>query len=543
MSRLRVIIGGTLLAVVAAAVPIAAMVYATWDRAVSVEQARLRIIAERTLRRADSSYQEVLAALKSAEATALPPCGDEHIRRMQSLVMTTPSADQMGYFEGGKLRCTSWGPFHADVQQPRADHVTSDGAGIAVDVRPEATARRPVLSILYGSYDVLVDPRRFVDVIVDPHVRLALASPDGRLLTRQQGMDPALLQQLLREPGEGLDNNTLYASARSEEWLAIATTPRTALAATFRQQAWLFVPLGLLMAAAGAGLVIWLSRRRLSLRGELAIAIRRRELYLHYQPIIELDTGICVGAEALVRWQRPDGSQVRPDLFIPLAEEAGMIADITDLVIENVVADMRELLAEDRSAHIAINLAAEDISSGRALKVIAQRMAGSGILPQQIWLEATERGFLDIDRARTMLAAARRAGHSVAIDDFGVGYSSLQYLQQLPLDALKIDKSFVDAIGTESATSPVTPHIIGMARELGLWVVAEGVETEAQLAYLHSQHVQFGQGWLFSRPLPRDEFIAFHHKRQQRYGAAREHMQNPRSVPFEREQAGEDPGA
>lgn len=539
MSRLRVIIGGTVLAMLAAAVPIAVMVYATWDRAVSVEQQRLHAIAERTLQRTEMSYQEALAALKSAEASTLPPCGAEHIRRMQTLVMTTPSSDQMGYFEDGKLRCTSWGPFQRDVDQPTPDHVTSDGAGITVDVRPEAAGRRPMLSIMYGSYDVLVDPRRFIDVVVDPDVRMALASPDGRLLTRQDGMDPTLLQQLLREPGEGLDRDTLYASARSGEWLAIATAPRTALAATFRQQAWLFVPLGLLMAAAGAGLVIWLSRRRLSMRGELGIAIRRRELYLHYQPIIELDTGICVGAEALVRWQRPDGTQVRPDLFIPLAEEAGMIAAITDLVIENVVADMRELLAEDRSAHIAINLAAEDISSGRALKVISQRMAGSGILPQQIWLEATEHGFLDIDRARTMLAAARRAGHSVAIDDFGVGYSSLQYLQQLPLDALKIDKSFVDAIGTESATSPVTPHIIGMARELGLWLVAEGVETEAQLAYLHSQHVQFGQGWLFSRPLPRDEFIAFHRKRQQQYGAAREHMQNPRSVPFEREQAGE----
>ncbi|QII27596.1 EAL domain-containing protein [Stenotrophomonas maltophilia] len=540
MSRLRVIIGGTVLAVLAAAVPIAVMVYATWDRAVSVEQQRLHAIAERSLRRTEVSYQEALAALKSAEATVLPACGAEHIQRMQTLVMTTPSSDQMGYFEGGKLRCTSWGPFLRDVDQPTPDHVTSDGAGITVDVRPEAAGRRPMLSIMYGSYDVLVDPRRFIDVVVDPDVRLALASPDGRLLTQQDGMDPTLLQQLLREPGEGLDRSTLYASARSGEWLAIATAPRTALAATFRQQAWLFVPLGLLMAAAGAGLVIWLSRRRLSMRGELGIAIRRRELYLHYQPIIELDTGICVGAEALVRWQRPDGTQVRPDLFIPLAEEAGMIAAITDLVIENVVADMRELLAEDRSAHIAINLAAEDISSGRALKVISQRMAGSGILPQQIWLEATEHGFLDIDRARTMLAAARRAGHSVAIDDFGVGYSSLQYLQQLPLDALKIDKSFIDAIGTESATSPVTPHIIGMAGELGLWVVAEGVETEAQLAYLHSQHVQFGQGWLFSRPLPRDEFIAFHRKRQQQYGAAREHMQNPRSVPFEREQAGEE---
>jgi len=230
MSRLRIIIGGTALALLAAAVPIAVMAYATWDRAVSVEQQRLRDIAGRTLRRSDQSYQEALAALKSAEAGAHVPCSAEHIRRMQTLVMTTPSVDQMGYFEGGKLRCTSWGVFQSDVDQPKADHVTSDGAGIAVDVRPVASGRRQMLAILYGSYDVLVDPRRFVDVIVDPHVRLALASPDGRLLAKQSGVDPALLQALLRAPGEGLDQNTLYATARNEEWLAIATTPRTALA-------------------------------------------------------------------------------------------------------------------------------------------------------------------------------------------------------------------------------------------------------------------------------------------------------------------------
>ena len=535
MSRLRVVILGIVAALVAAVVPIAAMVYATWDRAVAVEQQRLHAIAERTLRRADIAYEEALAALKSAEASAMPPCGSAHIKRMQTLVMTTPSIDQMGYFEAGKLRCTSWGAFEGSVDQPHADHVSSDGAGIVVDIRPATTGGRQVLAILYGSYDVLVDPRHFVGVIADPDVRLALASPDGRLLTQQDGIDRPLLLDLLRDPGKGLVQDTLYASARNDEWLAIATAPRTALAATFRQQAWLFVPVGLLLAALGVCVVVWLSQRRLSMRGELATAIRRRELYLHYQPIIELDTGICVGAEALVRWQHPDGTQVRPDIFIPLAEEHGLIQALTDVVIENVVKDMRDLLVSDRSAHIAINLAPEDISSGRALKVVSARMAGSGILPQQIWLEATERGFLDIDRARTMMAAARRAGHSIAIDDFGVGYSSLQYLEQLPLDALKIDKSFVDAIGTESATTPVTPHIIEMARELGLWVVAEGVETEAQLAYLHSQHVQFGQGWLFSRPLPRDEFVAFHHRRQQQYGAAREHMQNPRSVPIERE--------
>ncbi|MFN4162568.1 MAG: EAL domain-containing protein, partial [Stenotrophomonas sp.] len=283
-------------------------------------------------------------------------------------------------------------------------------------------------------------------------------------------------------------------------------------------------------ALAAVALVVWLSRRRLSLQAELATAVRKREFFMHYQPIIELDTGICVGAEALVRWSRPDGSQVRPDLFIPLAEEHGLIEALTDQVIELVIADMRALLVQDRSVHIAINLSAGDVSSGRALKVLSARLAGTGIHPQQIWLEAPERGFIDVQRARNTLALARRAGHCVAIDDFGVGYSSLQYLQQLPLDALKIDKSFIDAIGTDSATSPVTSHIIDMAKTLGLFTVAEGIETPAQLAYLQARQVEFGQGWLFSRPLPPEAFVAFHHQRLQQYGKAREDMQNPNAV-------------
>jgi len=530
LNRARIIAATVVLALLGALVPIATVFYFTWSRASESEQVRLQTTAERTLQRAHRAYETALATLRELNQSTLAPCSPEHLQLMRSLVIRTHSAEQVGYFENGRLACTSWGPMDAQIIQRPPAYVTAEGAGITLDVRPLAgTPQQPLLALQLGRYDILMDPARLVDVIVDPNVRLAVASPDGRLIAQQDIPDEALLQRLLREPASGLEGQTLYASAQDQEWLAIAMAPRTDLVAAFRHQIGQFIPLGVLGALAMIGGVVWLSRRRLSLRGELATAVRRREFFMHYQPIIELDTGICVGAESLVRWRRADGTLVRPDLFIPLAEEAGLIEALTDQVIDHVITDMRELLVQDRTAHIAINLAAEDVSSGRALKVLSSKLHGTGIHPQQIWLEATERGFIDVRRARTSLANARRLGHCVAIDDFGVGYSSLQYLQQLPLDALKIDKSFIDAIGTDSATSPVTSHIIDMAKTLGLFTVAEGVETPAQLAYLQARQVEFGQGWLFSKALAPAEFMAFHQQRKQQYGQAPENMQNPNS--------------
>jgi sensor c-di-GMP phosphodiesterase-like protein len=292
----------------------------------------------------------------------------------------------------------------------------------------------------------------------------------------------------------------------------VAIEARSRLLARFREQRILMLPLGILMAGFIVAIVVWFSRRRLSLRGELAIAVQRREFIAHYQPLIELKTGRCVGAEALVRWRRPDGALVAPDLFIPLAEASGLIVQITDQVVAAVIADLGALLVANRDLHIAVNLSAEDIKTGRIPELLHAALAGTGIRAEQIWLEATERGFMDVTVARAALEQARAYGHPVAIDDFGTGYSSLSYLQQLPLDALKIDKSFIDTICTDSATSSVTPHIIDMAKTLQLKIVAEGIETRAQADYLLERSVEYGQGWLYSRALPAPEFIAFHRR-------------------------------
>jgi sensor c-di-GMP phosphodiesterase-like protein len=334
--------------------------------------------------------------------------------------------------------------------------------------------------------------------------------------------DPELLASFQTRPKTGLDQDNLFAVVRGNGWTALATESREGMLSNLRREQMLLLPVGLFIAAFIVGLVIWASRKRLSPLAELSLAVHKREFIVHYQPIVELKTGICIGAEALVRWRRPDGSLVRPDLFIPLAEESGLIMPITDQVIECVIRDLGETLVADRSLHIAINLAAEDIKTGRILPVVSRMLLGTDIQTNQIWLEATERGFMDIESARATITQAREMGHAIAIDDFGTGYSSLQYLQGLPLDALKIDKSFIDTIGHDTAKGLVMPHIIGMAKELNLFIVAEGVETPEQASYLADHDVEFGQGWHFSKALPMEEFIAFQRERRAKYGTATE---------------------
>jgi sensor c-di-GMP phosphodiesterase-like protein len=250
-------------------------------------------------------------------------------------------------------------------------------------------------------------------------------------------------------------------------------------------------------------------RRDQSLERALQMALRRGELEVDYQPLVDLQSRRCVGAEALVRWRRADGQRVRPDLFIPQAEDSGQICAITRRVIELVLHEQAEFLREHPQLYISVNLAAADISGGTFVAHAQQLLAGCGVPAQQLLYEVTERGLVDVQLASSVLQAQRDSGHRIAIDDFGTGYSSLSYLQALPVDVLKIDKSFVDTLGSDAASSPVAPHIIQMARLLGLKVIAEGIEHEAQAQLLLSLGAHVGQGWLFSRPLDAAAFRAF----------------------------------
>lgn len=228
--------------------------------------------------------------------------------------------------------------------------------------------------------------------------------------------------------------------------------------------------------------------------------MKNDRFYIVHQPIIDLANRDFIGDEALVRWKNSAGNLVPPDVFIPTAEEKGPIKGITRIIISKSLRNTHKLLRENSKFHLFINLSADDIRDGDFLQLLVYKTKRYGLNTQQIWLEVTEHGLIDFKAAKATIAQARQMGFIIAIDDFGTGYSGLSTVHKLPLDLLKLDKSFVDGID-DVQTKSVASRIIEMAHSLDLPVVAEGVETAAQADQLRQLCVKYAQGWLYSQAL------------------------------------------
>ncbi|MEJ5027428.1 EAL domain-containing protein [Brucella anthropi] len=496
------------------------MSWASWHAAQKKELAFLDGVAGTVLQRTTQTFRNIRLSLDKVGRTNVPACSKAHIDMMRDEVINSQFIEEIGFFADNLLRCTSWGNTEQYTHQRVADFVTSNGLSVTLRVKPAASFSNQLIAIYLGDYGALVNPGRLVDIAVNDKVSVAILADNGQLLSSRNNPDLVLAETMATNSRLPSNGHLIVSVQREDGFTAVVMEKNPDLTSQLADELKVFLPVGALMGMVFVGVVFLALRYRLSMQAELEIAIKQRELVVHYQPIIELNSGICVGAEALVRWQRPDGTIVRPDIFIPIAEETGLIEPLTDRVIEVVVSELQHHLVHDKSLHVAINVSAPDMQSGRVLDVIDQKLHNTGVNKEQIWLEATERGFIDVRAARSMLERARQAGYSVALDDFGTGYSSLQYLQGLPLDALKIDKSFVEAIGKETATSSVIVHIIDMAKDLGLFCVAEGVETAEQEAFLKHRGVEYGQGWLYSMPLPAADFITYQQARKKAFGLA-----------------------
>ena len=251
-------------------------------------------------------------------------------------------------------------------------------------------------------------------------------------------------------------------------------------------------------------------QRRVLLEARLKHALARQELALHYQPKLEILSGRLVGWEALLRWQSPELGAVSPEEFIPVAEQSGLILPIGDWVLREACRQMRAWQDMGLVAGtMAVNLSTRQFRQKDLAEEIRIALRDSGLAPGDLELEITESSIMDsLTSAAAVLADLEQLGIRIAVDDFGTGYSSLSYLKSFSIHCLKIDRSFIHDIPGDDNGTAIVRAIITLGSSLGLTVVAEGVETEAQLAYLRANHCDQVQGYLFSRPLPPDECVS-----------------------------------
>jgi len=381
--------------------------------------------------------------------------------------------------------------------------------------------------LLNGIYGHRIGDR----ILAGAAARVRAAVPSRHLLGRRGGAgievllaDPASedeaialarsLVAVLSRP-ENVDGTEIAVSAS----VGVALFPRDGADLESLADAAEAARLHALAASGGVGQYTSSLARRVELRVRLAQRLRRafeaRDFRLFYQPLVSLGDGRAVGAEVLLRWRDAELGEIPPSEFIPIAEESGLIVELGDWVLREACRQRRiwREVGLDPPP-LAVNISSVQLRQPDCVPVLLSALESSGVSPWEIEVEVTETGLLDAaGGAHENLARLRTAGIGTALDDFGVGYSSLSHLRDLPIQRLKIDRSFTSGCLDDARTLTIVRAIVAMARELGLLVTAEGVETEEQAGCMRALGCDSAQGYLYARPMPAEDFLrTFAHK-------------------------------
>lgn len=473
--------------------------------------------ARRILHTEESTAAETRRVASLVAADNLPFCSDQELALMRSLVYDAAFVKDMGRVKDGMLFCTSaLGRLARPVkeQPPSLSFQTPDGA-LHVDIlagQRLALAPRPNgIVVVANGVSAVLNPN-FYSHFDDPPMHFS-----GLLFDRQHRAvmyaigapytlpaSDVLAQKLVERAGY------IYQPVCSPAYAVcvVGVESKNDMLARRPLYLWGLACAGGLLGFSIVSSLLFFLRRARRLERRLRRAVRRGELCCAYQPIVDLESGSIVAAEALARWTDESGEPVPPLVFIPAAEAGGFIGEITRLMIDHVIHELGRLLV-DPGFHVSINITPHDLSDPAFFAHLDQRIAQSGIRPGALAFELTERSRFDQEIALNGITRLRSTGHPVYIDDFGIGYSSLSYLKDLRVDAVKLDRVFTHTIGTEAVIASLLPQIIIMASQLGLPVVVEGVETPEQAGYIRTFGPGLlGQGWLFGRPVPAAEFKA-----------------------------------
>ncbi len=499
-------------ALVSFALPTALSIHLAWRQALDEQFEVARTHAEDLVQRADAIADEADETLRALAAIADPDrCSAAHLAAMRDMAIAQ-SFELLGTVSGDALVCSSLGKFQPISLGP-VGLVTARGVRVRHNTVLPFSRDRQFLVLEERGFAVVIHKDALLGLAgTERQVSRALyARSNGMALASRGYIDEDWLHPIHSGPNVTRLSNgyaIVVRQSRRYDIGAIVAIPLQQVDERIVRIAVFLVPVGVLAGLVLAWSVVHIARLRLSLATGISLALARQEFFLVFQPVVELATGRWVGAEALIRWRRRDGEIVRPDLFIPQAEESGLIVHVTEQVISMIGRQAAGLFDAFPDFHIALNISAADLHDIETPMRLRQLAAKTRARPGSLIAEVTERAFVHTDRARSVLGELRQFNVASAIDDFGTGYSSLSHLETLPLDYLKIDKSFVDSLATESVTSHVIHHIIEMAKSLNLKMIAEGVETEVQARFLREQGVQFAQGWLFGKPMAFADLLA-----------------------------------
>jgi sensor c-di-GMP phosphodiesterase-like protein len=478
-----------------------------WETGVRLDGYASQLVAD-----GEASSAELRTALAAVDASQHHACSGEEIGYFRALIIESEYLKDAGRMRSdGAIECSAALGNHARPgRHVEPDVIQQDGTMIYKSLPQYQNSGLRAITMQRGESFVVFMPliRMHVEPAPLHYSETVINSPT--LTTVQLLGDPLPAgAPSFNEEGKLRLGDNLFATRCSIRFFNCATA-FTTLPEIVQANRTKFIGCIGICALLGsfAGLVLsFLYRRNKSLEQQLRRAIDRKSLRLAYQPLVDLASGQIVGAEALARWTDEEGHVVPPDIFIRIAEERGFVGGITRFVVRRVLKEFEQTLKTRPGFHVSLNVTAADLADPSFLTMLDESLVHAGVRAESLTIEITESSTVRHELAMNTIRDLRQRGHKVHIDDFGTGYSSLAYLHDLSVDAIKIDKAFTQAIGTDAVTVGILPQILAMAEALKLGVIAEGVETVQQAGYFSdANQAVLGQGWLFGRPMPAVEF-------------------------------------
>jgi len=478
---------------------------------VSVAEHQLEQSATEAAKQADRGLAESQAVLAAMRASPYAFCDDQELTYFRALLFESRHLKDVGRTGDGAIACSAaLGRLARPRMLSKADFQLQDGTKVYKnpplyqddDSNPVGLQQEDSYVVLRvnAALSPVANGAHFAETVVD-----APSQHTGLLQGNTQNADLSLLA------GDGLTRlgDTLYATRCSTRGLScvIAFVSIPEILHSAHMPLAIYCGFGGLAGALLGLLLSIFHRRSKGMEDQLRRAVQTDALQLMYQPIVDLETRRILGAEALARWTDEDGFEVGPDVFVRIAELRGMLPEFTNLVLRTALREMGAALRQYPGFRLNLNVTSTDLSDPRFLQTLEQSLLEAGVSARSIGIELSEAGTARQQLATDAIFQLRRRGHRVYIDNFGTGYSNFAYLQDLAVDAIKIDRSLTKAIGTGAVSEDNLPKILAMAKALDLEVVVEGIENREQASYLTSANNQIhAQGWLFGYPFSAEEF-------------------------------------